>query len=58
MTRFEADKILSYIAQNIISPLAFDKTPAREIWLKLSGKDFNNLCAFVNTFVEKEKNTY
>lgn len=55
MTRFEADEILSYVAQKIISPLAFDGTPAKEVWLRLSGKDFNKLCAFVNSFVEKEE---
>lgn len=54
MTQYEADKILSYVAQNLISPLAFDPTPAKEVWLRLSGKDFNKLCAFVQTFVKKE----
>jgi hypothetical protein len=54
MTQYEADEILSYVAQNLISPLAFDPTPAKEVWLRLSGKDFNKLCAFVQTFVKKE----
>lgn len=54
MTQYEADEILSYVAQNLISPLAFDSTPAKEVWLRLSGEDFNGLCAFVQTFVEKE----
>ena len=54
MTQYEANEILSYVAQNIISPLAFDSTPAKEVWLRLSGKDFNKLCAFVQTFVKKE----
>ena len=54
MTQYEADEILSYVAQNIISPLAFDPTPAEEAWLRLSGKDFNKLCSFVQTFVEEE----
>lgn len=54
MTQYEADEILSYVAQNLISPLAFDPTPAKEVWLRLSGKDFNELCAFVQTFVKKE----
>ena len=47
MTRQEADEILTYVAQNIISPLAFDNTPAKEVWLRLSGEEFNKLCAFV-----------
>lgn len=52
MTRKEADNILSYVAQNIISPLAFDETPAKEVWLRLSGDDFNKLCKFVYDKVE------
>ena len=54
MTQYEADEILSYVAQNLISPLAFDPTPAKEVWLRLSGKDFSKLCSFVQTFVKKE----
>ena len=54
MTQYEADNILSYVAQNIIFPLAFDPTPAKEVWLRLSGKDFNELCSFVQTFIEKK----
>ena len=56
MTRTEADDILSYVAQNIISPLAFDETPAREVWLRLSGEDFNKLCQFVNGMVKEPHN--
>jgi hypothetical protein len=52
MTREEADSILSYVAQNIISPLAFDGTPAKEVWLRLSGDDFNKLCKFVYGMTE------
>lgn len=52
MTRKEAEDILSYVAQNIISPLAFDETPAREVWLRLSGNDFNRLCEFVYDMTE------
>ena len=52
MTRKEAEDILSYVAQNIISPLAFDETPAREVWLRLSGNDFNKLCKCVYDMTE------
>lgn len=52
MTRNEAENILTYVAQNIISPLAFDETPAREVWLRLIGDDFNKLCKFVHGMVE------
>lgn len=55
MKREEADKILSYVAQNIISPLAFDETPAKEVWLRLSGSDFNKLCEFVYNMTKEEK---
>lgn len=56
MTREEADNILSYIAQNIISPLAFDETPAKEVWLRLSGSDFNKLCEFMYDMTEVNTN--
>jgi len=52
MTKNEAEKILTYVAKNIISPLAFDETPAREVWLRLSGDDFSKLCKFVHGMVE------
>ena len=55
MKREEADKILSYVAQNIISPLAFDETPAKEVWLRLSGSGFNKLCEFVYNMTKEEK---
>ena len=55
MTKEEATEILCYIAQEIVSPLAFDERPAKEVWLELSGKKFNDLCAFVSKFVKEEK---
>ena len=55
MTKKEAEDILCYVAQNIISPLAFDKTPAKEVWLRLSGDDFNKLCKFVRDMIEDNK---
>ena len=57
MTKNEREEILCYIAQEIISPLAFDERPAKEVWLELSGGKFNKLCVFVSQFVtEDEKN--
>ena len=41
LTREQADEILAYVAQEIISPLAFDDRPADEIWYTGRG-----LCAF------------
>lgn len=58
ITRNEADEILSYIAQNLISPLAFDERKAKDVWLELSGEKFNALCAFVNEMVKSPKVTY
>jgi hypothetical protein len=55
MTKNEREEILCYIAQEIISPLAFDERPAKEVWLELSGKKFNKLCVFVSQFVEEEE---
>jgi hypothetical protein len=55
MTKEEREEILCYVAQEIISPLAFDKRPAEEVWLELSGEKFNSLCEFVSQFVEEEK---
>ena len=56
ITRNEADEILSYIAQNLISPLAFDERKAKNAWLELSGEKFNQLCSFVyNLIKENEK---
>jgi len=57
ITRNNADEILSYIAQNLISPLAFDERPASEVWLEMSGEKFNQLCKFMYNLVkENEKN--
>lgn len=53
LPRDTADEILSYIAQNLISPLAFDERPASEVWLELSGEKFNELCAFVYSMIKK-----
>ena len=53
ITRNDADEILSYIAQNLISPLAFDERPAKDVWLELSGEKFNELCAFIYRMTKK-----
>lgn len=53
MTKDEREEVLCYIAQEIISPLAFDERPASEVWLELSGKKFNSLCEFVSQFVRE-----
>lgn len=55
MTKHEREEILCYIAQEIISPLAFDNRPANKVWLELSGEKFNSLCVFVSQFVREDK---
>lgn len=58
ITQKEADEILSYVAQNLISPLAFDERPASEVWLELSGNKFNELCAFITEMTKRVKPIY
>lgn len=48
MTKQEADEILQYVAQEILSPIAFDKRPASEVWEELIGSPFSQLCKIVN----------
>jgi hypothetical protein len=48
MTRQEADEILQYVAQKILSPMAFDERPASEVWEELIGSPFSQLCKIVN----------
>lgn len=55
MTKNEAQEIRRYVAQKIISPLAFDDTPAREVWLRLSGDDFNKFCKFIQDMIEDKE---
>lgn len=56
ITREQADEILSYVAQELISPIAFDERPAKEIWLELSGEPFSKLCKMVYELVDKKEN--
>ena len=55
MTKEQADKILSYVAQELISPLAFDNRPANEVWEELTKEKFSKLCSLVYEIVDKEK---
>ena len=56
LTREQADEILAYVAQELISPLAFDERPAHEIWLELTGEPFSKLCKMVYKLVDKKEN--
>ena len=54
MTNTEkADLILSYVAQNIISPLAFDDRKASEVWEEMIKDPFNKFCKFVKETLDK-----
>ena len=52
MTKNEAEQILIYVANNILSPMCDDR-PAHEVWEELIGTPFNNLCKMVHEKVEK-----
>ena len=58
MTKNERDEILGYIAEHLISTLYWEgekkNMTAKEIYLEWSDKKFNELCAFVNQFVEEK----
>lgn len=56
LTRKQADEILAYVAQELLSPFAFDDRPANEIWQELIGQPFDKLCAMVNKLVDKKEN--
>ena len=52
MTKNEAEQILIYVANNILSTMCDDR-PAHEVWKELIGIPFNNLCKMVHEKVEK-----
>ena len=53
MTKQEADSILEYVAQNFLSPMAFDGRPTSETWEIMIGTPFHNLCKYINKMVDK-----
>ena len=55
ITKEQADKILSYVAQEIISPLAFDERPANVVWEELTKKKFSKLCSIVYENVDRRE---
>ena len=56
LTRKQADEILAYVAQELLSPLAFDDRPTNEIWQELTGQPFDKLCKMVYELVDKKEN--
>ena len=55
MTEAKANKILGYVAQEILSPMAFNNRPAKEVWSELTGNQFRTLCGIVWEGVDKNK---
>lgn len=53
MTREQADEILHYVAESLLSPLSHDERPAKEAWLDLTSKPFSKLVAMVNKCVDE-----
>lgn len=52
MTKEDANEILAYVAQEILSPMAFDERPASEVWEELKRAPFIKLCKIVNEKVK------
>ena len=55
MTEVKANEILGYVAQEILSPMAFDNRPAKEVWSELTGNQFRKLSKIVWDDVNKNK---
>lgn len=53
MTKEHADAILTYVAQEIISPMAFSTLSASEYWDECIGDKFNKLCEIVRKGIDK-----
>lgn len=47
MTEAKANEILTYVAQEILSPMARDSRPAKEVWSGLTGNQFHALAGIV-----------
>ena len=44
LTEEQKNEILCYVAQKLLSPMATDERPAKEVWEELIGEPFNQLC--------------
>lgn len=55
MTKTKANEILGYVAQEILSPMAFDDRPASEIWSEMTGNQFHKLAKIVYEDIDKNK---
>ena len=54
MTREQADEILHYVAESLLSPLSRDERPAKEAWSELTSEPFSKLVAMVNKCVDDD----
>lgn len=53
MTQELADKILNYVAEEILSPMVLDKRPAYQVGAELTAEPFNKLCKMIYENIEK-----
>lgn len=58
MTEAKANEILGYVAQEILSPMAFDNRPAKEVWSGLTGNQFHTLTGIVWEDFKKREQQY
>lgn len=47
LTEEQKNEILCYVAQKLLSPMATDERPAKDVWKELIGEPFNQLCKIV-----------
>jgi hypothetical protein len=52
MTKELADKILNYVAEEILSPMILDNRPAYQVGEELTAEPFNKLCKMIYENVE------
>ena len=54
LTKEQANEILCYVADAILSPMAHTDISASEYWEQVIGEPFSKLCGIVNKYTEKE----
>ena len=55
MTKAEADEVLGYVANEMISPICDSNKTANEIFSELTREKFNGLCRLMYTMVKEEE---
>lgn len=54
LTKEQANEILCYVAEEILSPMVYTDISASEYWEQVTGEPFSKLCGIVNKYTEKE----